>query len=628
MYKSIYIPLDNSDYSNMAIEVGLSLARQFGATMIGSHAYAAKLHDRRFKQMEAGLPEEYQDEKELERQRKVHDELITRGLLLISNSYIDVIQKRCDGLNIPLVRREPEGKNFKVLVQDVEEAKADLVVLGALGIGAVKDSVIGSVCERMVRRVKTADVLVVKNLQSAPPGKIVVAVDGSGRAFGGVKTAVEIGKAFNVPVEAVSAFDPYFHYAAFTSLVGVLSEEAGKVFRFKEQEKLHEEVIDSGLAKIYQAHLDIAHDVAKENGLEIKTTLLDGKPFEKVLQYVRKEPPWLLVLGRIGVHSDEEMDIGSNTENLLRMVPCNVLISNRVFVPPISTTAEYTMAWTEEAKLRMEKVPVFARGMAKTAIYKYALEKGHTIISNSVVDAAMGEIMPRSAMDRIADLGRVGMKQDAAAQARPAPVVEKPRYICQGCGYVGKGDKPVKCPVCGAGGDRFALLDKAAIEAAAKTEGETERTVAFDDTPIEWTQEAKELIKAQPTGMERRRGKAKVEKSARIMGIRTITKEFAVRIIEAREMATKALTEPGQSPGRSNGMEWSDEARRLLERVPEGLARAMAQSKIEEHVLRAGATTVTPQLAEEGLRQAREAIEQVRSRGRGPGGSPKPKPGA
>lgn len=43
----------------------------------GIHAYAAKLHDRRFRQMEGGLPEGYREERELEHQREVHDELIT-----------------------------------------------------------------------------------------------------------------------------------------------------------------------------------------------------------------------------------------------------------------------------------------------------------------------------------------------------------------------------------------------------------------------------------------------------------------------------------------------------------------------------------------------------------------------
>ena len=123
-----------------------------------------------------------------------------------------------------------------------------------------------------------------------------MAVDGSHYSFGGLKTGLALGKALNKPVEAISAFDPYFHYASFHSISGVLNEEAGKVFRFKEQEKLHEEVIDSGLAKIYQSHLDISREIAQEEGSDIKTVLLDGKAFEKVLQYVRKEEPWLLIV--------------------------------------------------------------------------------------------------------------------------------------------------------------------------------------------------------------------------------------------------------------------------------------------------------------------------------------------
>lgn len=59
---------------------------------------------------------------------------------------------------------------------------------------------------------------------------------------------------------------------------------------------------------------------------------------------MRKDIPALLIVGRIGVHSDEDMDIGSNTENLLRSAPCNILVSNRKYVPPIDTLAEYTIA--------------------------------------------------------------------------------------------------------------------------------------------------------------------------------------------------------------------------------------------------------------------------------------------
>ena len=54
-------------------------ARRFDATLVGCHVYAARMHDYRFKQMEYTLPDEYLDEIELERQRKIHDSLITHG---------------------------------------------------------------------------------------------------------------------------------------------------------------------------------------------------------------------------------------------------------------------------------------------------------------------------------------------------------------------------------------------------------------------------------------------------------------------------------------------------------------------------------------------------------------------
>lgn len=614
MYKQIYVPVDNSDYSNMAIEIGIALAKQFGAKVIGSHVYAAKLHDRRFKQMEAGLPEKYHDEKELERQRKIHDSLITRGLEIITDSYLDVIEKKCQSNNVLLERRSLEGKNFKVLVDDINQNGYDLVVMGALGVGAVKDSVIGSVTERVVRRVRKSDVFVVKNLQPLNGNrKITVAVDGSSQSFGGLKTAISLAKAFDMEVDAVSAFDPYFHYAMFNSIAGVLSEEAGKVFRFKQQERLHEEVIDSGLAKIYQSHLEISKKVAEEEGIEIKTALLDGKPFDKILQYVRREKPWLLILGRIGVHSDEDMDVGSNTENLLRLVPCNVLLSSRKFVPPIDAVAEYTVAWTEEALQRMERVPAFARGIAKTAVYRYAIEKGHTIISNSVVDGAMGDILPKSAIEAMKNLGRTlnekGIDRNTmtATDTDPQP---KPMnyYICSGCGHTAKGSEPVRCPICGAGASAFNLMDRTIFEAAAQAEGEVTTDISYDDVPIQWTDEARKLLRTIPPGFQRRRAKAKVEKTARKKGLLTITKEYALPLLESEGAIVE---DNGVGQVQIGDFIWTADAVQRLERVPEGFMRDCTRSLIEQRARAVSATTITLEIANTGIEEGKRTMEEA-----------------
>mgnify|MGYP001596638367 CR=1 FL=1 len=83
-YQSIYIPFDNSPHARRGLDLGIAIARATGARVTGSHVYAAGLHDRRFRQMESGLPERYREEEKLAEQREVHDDLITRGLSLIS----------------------------------------------------------------------------------------------------------------------------------------------------------------------------------------------------------------------------------------------------------------------------------------------------------------------------------------------------------------------------------------------------------------------------------------------------------------------------------------------------------------------------------------------------------------
>jgi nucleotide-binding universal stress UspA family protein len=530
--------------------------------------------------------------------------------------------------------------------------------------------------------------LIIKQTQPMTGGRIVVAVDGSPYSFGGLMTGLALGKAFNMPVEAISAFDPYFHYAAFHSISGVLNEEAGKVFRFKEQEKLHEEIIDSGLAKIYQSHLDICREIAQAEQTDVKTTLLDGKAFEKIIQYVRKDIPALLIVGRIGVHSDEDMDIGSNTENLLRSSPCNILVSNRKYVPPIDTLAEYTIAWTEEALRRMEKIPVFARGVAKTAIHRYAIEKGHTIISNTVVDIAVGHILPKGAMDAMRALGgnldaagidREKMQADESvlkdlmgstlSGMMTEIVEEKPKvsantqayldrmtqdyFVCDGCGYIGKGETPVKCPVCAAGGDRFKLVDKKIFEAAAHAEGVLETDLAYDDVPMQWTKDAKEGIRAVPAGFQRRRAKAKIEKTARKLGMTTITLEYAAPMIQeaasedytpifankgtgastqtqvtvaAATIGTNGATashENGQGNEGSHAAEpapasrytWMPEALSRLERAPEGFMRDCTRALIEKHADKLGVMAITAEVAHEGIEQAKDYMADAMKTG-------------
>ena len=56
-----------------------------------------------------------------------------------------------------------------------------------------------------------------------------------------------------------------------------------------------------------------------------------------------------------------------------------------------------------------------------------------------------------------------------------------------------------------------------------KAEGGLETEVAYDDIPMQWTKDSREAIRAVPAGFQRRRAKAKIEKTARKLGMTTIT---------------------------------------------------------------------------------------------------------
>src|SRR3989338_5418680 len=96
LHQRILVALDSSDHANAAMRSATELAELAGDPVItGSHVYSAKLHDMRLRQMEGGLPEQFRQERELERQRDVHDDLISRGLSIITDSYLDQAERGC-----------------------------------------------------------------------------------------------------------------------------------------------------------------------------------------------------------------------------------------------------------------------------------------------------------------------------------------------------------------------------------------------------------------------------------------------------------------------------------------------------------------------------------------------------
>src|SRR5204862_6204719 len=119
VYREIFVPVDNSQHSVWAVARAIERARRSGGRLTGNHVYAARLHDVRFRQLETGLPAQFQTPDEIKRQRKIHDKLIEKGLQLIADSFLDEFGKKCAAAGVGITRQLLEGINYEEIVNEV-----------------------------------------------------------------------------------------------------------------------------------------------------------------------------------------------------------------------------------------------------------------------------------------------------------------------------------------------------------------------------------------------------------------------------------------------------------------------------------------------------------------------------
>src|SRR5205085_548956 len=96
---------------------------------------------------------------------------------------------------------------------------------------------------------------------------------------------------------------------------------------------------------------------------------------------------------------------------------------------------------------------------------RYAMERGHSGISSSIIDLAVSEVMPDHA-------ARAMGVEPAQAKVAMNGDDSTPTWICRRCGRPARVKQPQACPVCE--GTSFQPVDKTAIAAAAIREGGTE----------------------------------------------------------------------------------------------------------------------------------------------------------
>jgi len=587
MYREVLVPVDNSPHSTWAVERAIEICRRSGGRITGNHVYAARLHDVRFRQLETGLPARFQTPEEIRRQRKIHDKLIEKGLQLISDSFLDEVERRCRAAGVPLTRQLLEGIHYEEIIREANRGEGrlpsligfdpniaakydggarvrtdvrigedgrlvaedesqdeklagtsrrayDLVVIGAHGIGRQPLSQLGGVAARVVRGVEK-DILVVRDDRPLEGGRYLVCVDGSAYSYKAMRVALELARAFRATLHVCSAFDVEYHHAVFGNIRHVLSEQAAKVFKFEEQEELHNNIIDKGLLKLCQANLKRAQVMAEAYpDVRVETQILVGKPFQVVLQWAEEVQPTLLVLARHGSHRIAGTDIGSQADNLVRLATTNVLLVGTTDVRPedipwIEEDGVTGLEWAPEAEVRILRVPPFALGIARRAVEEYVLEHygngdaaGGALptVTNERLDEAIRKLLPTH-MQLIMGIGTA--EELALAELKAEEAMK--RTVVQGHDDDPEPETPMveaRCPVTGH------------VQLRPRTERD----------PIVWTEEAYARLCQVPL-IARPLARNTVERFARTHGFWRVTTrvmdENKQAMIEADEFDAETM---------------------------------------------------------------------------------------
>lgn len=388
MYDRILVALDGSESSRYAGQAALVMAAAGANQVLACHIYGVDIHRRRFTDMEPGLPTKYQQQQTLAGLRTAHDRLMREGFLALSAGYVDDFVSSAREAGIDVQPLAMEGRSYTGIIQIAHTRRCDLICLGADGLGAIGNGMLGGTTTRVLQGAP-CDVLVAR--RAPGEGPVLAGVDGSIAALNAVGTAVDLARKMRKTVRLAAVYDPNFHTHVFRAVGKSLSPERQEQVGLAGQEALHDEIINDGLGKLYSEFLRDAETRVKGNGVALSTALLTGKAYEALNREAADCDADLIVVSRHGNHREPYSRLGSNAEGVLRTASANVLLVGGID-ERLSETASAievkeigrptaSLTWDPDAETRLQRVPSFVRSMAKRAVENSVRESGGRRVS-------------------------------------------------------------------------------------------------------------------------------------------------------------------------------------------------------------------------------------------------------
>jgi nucleotide-binding universal stress UspA family protein len=344
MYTKILVAIDGSSGSLTAGKIALELAGKTGATLVAANVFDAQIHTQRFHEMESILPGQYREEDTEEQLREVHNVWTNEGFLALSKKRLAPYLEMCKQAGFEGVEEvNRQGRNYVEIINAAEEVRADLIVMGASGIGSTAGE-LGSTASRVLR-MASCDVLLAR--REIANGQIIVGIDGSDEATQALGRAEVWSEAFDAELVLGAVYDPVFHNKVLESLEDASSTYEtsyhGEIYKavdehgdsasygshgttaagVEDDSESHDQMVDEGLARLYGNFLESA---VEKSSTKPATELLKGKPYQQLASFANQSDASLIAVGRNGLHKTEVSTIGSNAEGLTRLSETNVLV--------------------------------------------------------------------------------------------------------------------------------------------------------------------------------------------------------------------------------------------------------------------------------------------------------------
>jgi nucleotide-binding universal stress UspA family protein len=135
--------------------------------------------------------------------------------------------------------------------------------------------------------------------------KILIANDGSAGAKLALKVAIDLARRYGAELHTISVEEGVPHYAATIGEVEEFKKEANGYFK---------------------SIGDEATEMAKKEGIELKTKVLAGHEVETIVNYAKEGEFDLLVIGFMGHSKIFGRIWGSTSQNLTKLAPCTVVV--------------------------------------------------------------------------------------------------------------------------------------------------------------------------------------------------------------------------------------------------------------------------------------------------------------